>query len=261
MILSQRNQAMKKTISKLCCLSILMTSLVSTGVPAAFAQDLQGVEVAQSSKFSQIQSALAEYSVASETGSSKLKAITEITLKLQNAGITSDDMLGFASADLSKAEAESMRLKIAEMKASNGSIELSDLLASIVSSKASGSNFLGCGMVWTLGIGGALTFIIAGALALGENEEGVNKKKKYIQALEMQRVDMVGDINVLISEGVNPNGYLITSRKADLAYLDASIAQETNDKEESKKKVQLYGIIAGVGGAATLLAMLDGSDC
>lgn len=248
---------MKSLISNFCSLSILATSLATFNVPAALASDLKAIssKEIQLSQQDEIRNIFAQYSTTIESAGGQRRALAEAALAMRAKNVSNEDLLKFAEADMNPVEAASFRAKVARYTSANLSEEeSSELLQEIVASTSKGSNFLGCGVGSFISIFTGTGFFVVGILALTKLGDATKTQRREIQ---LEKVDAQSTINILISEGVSPNSYLVTSMKADIAFMDEQLAQLEEKRQDDKKSAQTLGMIAGGLGAASILLLMD----
>lgn len=142
---------MKKSISNLCGLAVLATSLAAFNVPQAFAKDSQ----------KEIQSIYATYSRNLETGAKDSEAMSEAIVRLSEAQVTQDELVNFIAQDMNPQESKAFRLKVSKLSSSSES-DREELMKELLSKEVNGSNFLGCGGGTILAAaGGGLTLLFA----------------------------------------------------------------------------------------------------
>lgn len=248
---------MKKLIHQTLAVTVFATSLVTAGVPAAFAQDIKVVSQSVSHQ-SSIRDIMAEMSVNLENGSSRLQAINETAIRLHAQNVSAQSLVEYVASGMEVSEGNAFRAsmtpKLAQIQ--NGSADQADIaemVAQVSFETSRGANYRsGCndtiGLATGIFAAAAIGFAIAALNTNGDKEDS----KKEIDALKLDKITIQNEIDVLVSQGLPESSFYVASLKADMAYIDELVVQEERKFDDSEKNVSTYSTIAGVSGALAL---------
>ncbi|MFL5783719.1 MAG: hypothetical protein ACJ76H_03845 [Bacteriovoracaceae bacterium] len=233
---------MKKFIANLCSFAFVLNVFTVSGTTSAFA-----AEKSQSSnKQELIADIFAKYSMTMEKAEGQVKAFTEASLAIKENNISNDDLVAYAISDMNPAEAKAFLANAAQMNNKNLSPEEAAKL--VLNTQNQGSNFRTC-MLNDDGITGFIAgtgAFVVGILAI-VNITYSNKNKR--NDIKLARVQEQEEIDILLGEGVSEGSYLVTSRRADIAYMD----EQERQLEEQEADKHKEGMIEGAVAAALLL--------
>jgi hypothetical protein len=242
---------MKKLIANFCAFSFALNVFTATGTTAAFASEVSS----STNKQEIIADIFAQYSMTMEKAEGQVKALSEASTAIKENNISNDELVAFAVADMNPTEAKSFLSNAAQLNSKNLSTE--EAAKIVLNSQGQGSNFMAC----AFGDAGVTVALIAGigAFAIGliamENLGYSTKSER--NEIKLARVETEEEITILLGEGVSESSYLITSRRADVAYMN----EQERQLEEEQVDKRNEGKIQGAATAALILLTVINLGC